>query len=30
MFERFSHLAERMATNVSRREFLGQLGSSAV
>jgi hypothetical protein len=30
MFERVGDLAERVATNVSRRAFLGRLGQSAL
>jgi hypothetical protein len=30
MFERVGSLAERMATNVSRRAFLGRLGQGAL
>ncbi len=30
MFDRFGSLAERVATNVSRRAFLGRLGQGAL
>ncbi len=30
MFEKFSQLAERTATNVSRRQFLGRVGRGAL
>ena len=30
MFEKFSQLAEQAATNVSRRQFLGQVGRGAM
>jgi hypothetical protein len=30
MFERVGNLAERVATNVSRRAFLGRLGQGAM
>ncbi len=30
MFEKFSEFAERSATNVSRRQFLGRLGRGAL
>lgn len=30
MFDKVSHLAEQAATNVSRREFLGRFGRSAL
>ena len=30
MFERFSQIAEQAATNLSRRQFLARIGTSAV